>query len=239
MAKTAGISFRSVQRIWAGTQPPPHRIRTFKRSATPSSPLARGHRPPLRRPPGMPSCSQSTKNPRSCARSHPARTAAQARQDRHDDPRLSARRHHHLVRALNLLDGTCSALHAAPPPPGVPALSERDRGSQCQPARSSTSSSTTTAATSTPRCCPGSPAIPASSSTHADLGFVAEHGRTFFSCSPPAQARSFHSIVDLQPRSTATSPAQRLPQALHLTKPPRSSASPILFMRRALARLQA
>ena len=35
MAKTAGISLRSVQRIWQAHELQPHRIRTFKRSADP------------------------------------------------------------------------------------------------------------------------------------------------------------------------------------------------------------
>jgi transposase len=35
MAETLGISLRSVQRIWAGHQLQPHRIRTFKRSSDP------------------------------------------------------------------------------------------------------------------------------------------------------------------------------------------------------------
>ena len=35
MAKTAGISLRSVQRIWAAHDLQPHRIRTFKRSRDP------------------------------------------------------------------------------------------------------------------------------------------------------------------------------------------------------------
>ena len=35
MAKTAGISLRSVQRIWAAHELQPHRIRTFKRSSDP------------------------------------------------------------------------------------------------------------------------------------------------------------------------------------------------------------
>src|ERR1700757_403693 len=35
MAKAAGISLRSVQRIWQAHQLQPHRIRTFKRSRDP------------------------------------------------------------------------------------------------------------------------------------------------------------------------------------------------------------
>ena len=35
MARTAGISLRSVQRIWAAHDLQPHRIRTFKRSNDP------------------------------------------------------------------------------------------------------------------------------------------------------------------------------------------------------------
>ena len=35
MAKTAGISLRSVQRIWAAHDLQPHRLRTFKRSTDP------------------------------------------------------------------------------------------------------------------------------------------------------------------------------------------------------------
>ena len=36
MAKTAGISLRSVQRIWRAHRLQPHRIRTFKRSNDPA-----------------------------------------------------------------------------------------------------------------------------------------------------------------------------------------------------------
>jgi hypothetical protein len=35
MAKAAGISLRSVQRIWAAHGLPPHRVRTFKLSSDP------------------------------------------------------------------------------------------------------------------------------------------------------------------------------------------------------------
>jgi hypothetical protein len=35
MARAAGISLRSVQRIWQAHQLQPHRVRTFKRSRDP------------------------------------------------------------------------------------------------------------------------------------------------------------------------------------------------------------
>ena len=52
MAKEAGISLSSVQRIWAEHDLQPHRIRTFKRSNDPALPEAPGHRRAVRRSAG-------------------------------------------------------------------------------------------------------------------------------------------------------------------------------------------
>jgi hypothetical protein len=58
MAETAGISLRSVQRIWAAHDLQPHRIRTFKRSSDPAFAAK------LEDSPSMRSCSRSTRSPR-------------------------------------------------------------------------------------------------------------------------------------------------------------------------------
>ena len=81
-------------------------------------------------------CCRSREEPDPGARPHPAGPAAEAGQGRDDDPRLQAQRHDHAVRRLNVLDGTVvGRCMAAPPPPGVPALPERDRSGRCRRAR--------------------------------------------------------------------------------------------------------
>ena len=66
MAKEAGISLSSVQRIWAEHDLQPHRIRTFKRSNDPALPRSSGTSSgctSIRRPTAW--CSRSTKRARS------------------------------------------------------------------------------------------------------------------------------------------------------------------------------
>ena len=99
LAKAAGVSLRSVQRILEAHQLAPHRIRTFKLSNARSSPrnsktssaLCRSSRP-SGRPLGR------RKETDSGARPHAAKVADEAGPCRYDDPRLQASRHHHAVR---------------------------------------------------------------------------------------------------------------------------------------------
>src|SRR6202522_4311674 len=90
MAKAAGLSVSSVQRIWRAHGLQPHRVRQFKLSNDPRfvdklrdvvglyvDPPSTRHRPVGRR-----------KEPDSGARPHPARTAAEEGSRRNHDPRL-------------------------------------------------------------------------------------------------------------------------------------------------------
>jgi Homeodomain-like domain len=87
MARTTGISLRSVQRIWAMHDLQPHRIRPVKRSSDPEfaaklEDIVGLHVDP---PKHALVLSIDEKSPDPGARSHPAGPAAQARQGRHHD----------------------------------------------------------------------------------------------------------------------------------------------------------
>jgi hypothetical protein len=88
MAKTAGISLRSVQRIWAAHDLQPHRLRSFKRSNDPEFAAKLEAIVGLYLDPPAHSLVLSLRReePDPGARPHPARPAAQARQGRHHDP---------------------------------------------------------------------------------------------------------------------------------------------------------
>jgi Homeodomain-like domain len=101
LAKAAGVSLRSVQRILEAHQLAPHRIRTFKLSNDPKFAeklkdivgLYVDPPRPCRRPLGR------RKEPNPGARSHPpARTADEAGPRRYHDARLQTSRHYHAVR---------------------------------------------------------------------------------------------------------------------------------------------
>src|SRR5829696_6799896 len=100
LAKAAGISVSSVQRIWRAHGLAPHRVRRFKLSTDPD------FVPKLKDIVGLyvdpPAhavvLSGDGKKPDPGARPHPTRPAAQEGPRRDDDPRLQAPRHHHTVR---------------------------------------------------------------------------------------------------------------------------------------------
>ena len=100
MAKAAGISVSSVQRIWRAHGLQPHRVRQFKLSNDPQfvDEAARRGRA-LRRPAGARHRALGRREePDPGARPHPARPADEEGPRRHDDPRLQAARHHHALR---------------------------------------------------------------------------------------------------------------------------------------------
>ena len=101
LAKAAGVSLRSVQRILEAHQLAPHRIRTFKLSNDPKfAEKLKRRRRPLRRSPrpcGRPLGRREEPNPG--ARPHPAGFADEAGPCRDDDARLQTSRHHHAVRS--------------------------------------------------------------------------------------------------------------------------------------------
>ena len=143
MAKAAGISVSSVQRIWRAHGLQPQRVRQFKLSRDPDFvPEAQSHRRPLCRSAGARDRAQHRREVADTgARSHPARAAAEAGALVDDEPRLQAQRHHHAVRRSRRARGQGHwPLHAAPPASGIHPLSRPRRRS----ARSSTSSLTTT-----------------------------------------------------------------------------------------------
>ena len=121
VARKVGISLRAVQRIWAAHRLQPHRIRTFKRSGDPAFAEKVEDIVGLymtRR--AMRWCCRSTRRANPGARPHPARPAAEARQVRHDDPRLQAQRHDDAVRrAERPRRPGRRPLHAAPPASGI------------------------------------------------------------------------------------------------------------------------
>src|SRR5258707_1221822 len=121
LAKAAGVSLRSVQRILEAHQLAPHRIRTFKLSKDPEFVEK------LRDIVGLYVDPPAHANPG--ARPHPARSADEEGPRWDDDPRLQtpwhndavcrpqcARRHRHRPQ------------HAAPPAPGVHPLPQHRRG---------------------------------------------------------------------------------------------------------------
>ena len=108
MAKVAGISPRSVQRIWDAHQLQPHRVRSFKRSRDPRFAekmadvvASTSIRLPTRW------CCRSTRRARSrSARPHAAGAAAQARSLRHMTHDYKRHGTTTLFAALNVLEGT-------------------------------------------------------------------------------------------------------------------------------------
>ena len=88
MAKAAGISLRSVQRIWAAHGLQPHRVRRFKLSNDAKFAAKVQDIVGLYVNPPEHALVLSVDEPNSGARPHPAGAANEARPLRHDDPRL-------------------------------------------------------------------------------------------------------------------------------------------------------
>ena len=130
MAAAAGTSPSSVLRIWRAHKLRPHRVRTSSCPGPGIRGQAARHRRALPRPAGARGRALGRREAADPGpRPHPAGPAGEAGPVRDDDPRLRAERHDHPVRGLERArrDGG-RAVHAAPPPPGVPALPERRRG---------------------------------------------------------------------------------------------------------------
>src|SRR6266487_3197082 len=131
LAKAAGVSLRSVQRILEAHQLAPHRIRTFKLSTDPKfGREVHGCRRPLRRSSRPCGCSLGRrKEPNPGARSYPAGAADEAGPRRDDDARLQTSRHHHAVRSPQHPRWDRHwPQHAAPSPSRVHPLPQYDRG---------------------------------------------------------------------------------------------------------------
>ena len=131
MAKAAGISVSSVQRIWRAHGLQPHRVRQFKLSNDPRfvEKLRDVVGLYLDPPAHAIVLSVDEKSQYPGARPHPARPADEEGPRRHDDPRLQAARHHHaLRRAERARRHRDRPKHAAAPPPGVHPLPQRHRG---------------------------------------------------------------------------------------------------------------
>ena len=88
MAKVAGISLRSVQRIWSAHGLQPHRVRSFKLSNDAKFAAKVQDIVGLYVNPPEHALVLSVDEPNSGARPHPAGAANEARPLRHDDPRL-------------------------------------------------------------------------------------------------------------------------------------------------------
>jgi transposase len=120
MAKIAGISLRSVQRIWDAHQLQPHRVRSFKALARSALRRENGrYRRPLPRSAGSHGGAVDRREePNPGAGSHSAGAAAEARPLRHDDTRLQAPRPTTLFAAPNVMEGTvigrCMQRHRHP-----------------------------------------------------------------------------------------------------------------------------
>ncbi len=196
---------RSVQRIWAGARsaaaPHPH-LQALERSRLRRQ--ARGHRRPVRRPAGACGrCSRSTRRRQIQAldRTQPGLPLkpGKAGTMTHDYKRNGTTT---LFAALNVLDGTVHRpLHAAPPPPGVPALPQRHRARGAGRQGDPRDPRQLRQPTSTPRSCAWLARHP-----RWTFHFTPTSGswlnavETFFSALTRRRLRrgSFHSIVDLQ-----------------------------------------
>src|SRR6202165_3412432 len=131
LAKAAGVSLRSVQRILEAHQLAPHRIRTFKLSNDPkfAEKLKDVVGLYVDPPAHAVVLSVDEKKPNPGARPHPAGFAAEAGPCRDDDARLQTSRHHHAVRGpQHPRRHRHRPQHAAPPPSGVHPLPQHDRG---------------------------------------------------------------------------------------------------------------
>ena len=163
MAKAAGLSVSSVQRIWRAhglATAPGAPVQAFERPALRRQ-IARRRRALCRSARARHRSVGRRKEPNSGARPHAARTAAEEGPRRNHDPRLQAAWHDDTVRRAE-----CPRRHgdrpqhAAPSPSGVHPLPQRHRERRFPPERRSTPSSTTTPPTSIPRCADGLHGIP-------------------------------------------------------------------------------
>ena len=142
------------------------------------------------------------KEPNPGARPHPAGPADEDGPLRHDDPRLQAPWHHHVVRRIERAEGYGDrSLHAATPARGVHPLPQCRRSARCRPASWSMRSSTTTPPTSIPKV----------------RAWLARHARWAFHFTPTSGSwlnavESFFSTL-----TQATHQARRLP--LHRRPP--------------------
>ena len=130
MAKAAGVSLTSVQRIWRAHGLAPHRIRTFKLSNDPKFAAKVRDIVGLYVDPPAHAVVLSVDEKsqiQALDRTQPGLPPEEG-SGRDHDPRLQAQRHDHPVRRLRRAGGRGHRpLHAAPPASGVHPVSERRR----------------------------------------------------------------------------------------------------------------
>ena len=203
MAKAAGISLRSVQRIWKAHRLAPHRVRTFKLSKDPAFvPKLRDVVGLYLHPPAHAIVLSVDEKSQIQAldRTQPGLPMKEGRPRDHD-PRLRAPRHHHAVRGPERARRHgAGPLHAAPPPPGVPPLPQRGRGGGAgrQAGPRHPRQLRHPQAPQGPGLAGAAPALDLP--LHPDLLLVAQRGRDLLRQADPAAPRrgSFPSLVALQ-----------------------------------------
>src|SRR5215218_2263194 len=205
MAAAAGVSLRSVQRIWAAHKLQPHRVRTFKRSRDPDF-LAK-----LAAIVGL-----YMAPPRHAV----VLSLDEKSQIQAHDPRLQAERDHDLVRgAQRPRRRGARPLHATAPPPGVPALPQHDRGGgagrQAGPLHPRQLRHAQAPEGAGVAGAPPTLDLP----LHPDLGLVAERGRELLLGANPEAAPARRLLLDRRAASghpPLHRPAQRRSRALRL-----------------------
>ena len=132
LAKAAGISYSSVQRIWSAHGLKPHLVETFKVSRDKSfaakveDVVGLYLNPPDK---ALVLCVDEKSQIQALDRTQPGLPMKKGRAEYHD-PRLQAQRHHHPVCGAEHAGRQGHRdLHAAPSTPRVPALSQIDRSS--------------------------------------------------------------------------------------------------------------
>ena len=180
MAKAAGISYSSVQRIWHAHGLKPHQVRDLQalaRQELRRQGPGRGRALPQSSGQGA-GAVRRREEPDPGARPNPARPAHEEGARRHHDPRLQAQRHHHLVRRPQHAGRQGHRrVPAAPSGPRVPELPQADRSTDTRRSRPA----------SDPRQLrdpqdSGGQALAQEASSlpfalHTDLVVVAQHGR--------------------------------------------------------------
>src|ERR1700682_290628 len=130
MAKAAGVSHRSVQRIWAAHGLKPHRVRTFKLSNDPKFAAKVQDVVGLYVDPPEHALvlSVDEKSQIQALDRHPAGAADEEGPLRDDDPRLQAPRHDNIVRRPRRAGGPGHRpVHGAPSASGIHPLPQQDQ----------------------------------------------------------------------------------------------------------------